>query len=323
MTVLPINREVNTPSPTTPTSINYPFAPSSSLRSVASPFTSSTVAPSSPIDVCSPLKPAGIAARHAMSRHGPLARASNPMLAASFKVQATAAELIAVPGNRLEKDFVIEKSLGQGEFSNVWEVRDRKTGQLFAVKAGRPYTGSKNRLRQLEEISILHELSREPHQHIIPYINSWEHNSRLFIQTALAPCGDLSTFLLIFAESGGIGEARVWKVLFELASGLAHIHSHNFLHLDIKPSNILITSAGSLQIADFGMSTVLTSAGGVGGVSPALPTAVDGSFVWEEGTSASVPVPSPIIDREMEGDREYLCPETLEGTVGKGADVYS
>ena len=126
-------------------------------------------------------------------------------------------------------------------------------------------------------------------------------------------------------DTGGMGEARMWKVLSELSSGLAYIHSNNFLHLDIKPSNILITADGSLKIADFGMSTVISSSGQVGGLSPVLPqSGEDGGFVWGDAKETTVPVPSPILDREVEGDREYLCPEALgEGVVGKEADVFS
>jgi mitosis inhibitor protein kinase SWE1 len=98
------------------------------------------------------------------------------------------------------------------------------------------------------------------------------------------------------------------------------------LHLDIKPSNVLITNAGSLLIADFGMSTMISPDSGVAGdVSPALPQfGEDGAFVWVEDANKEVrAVPSPILDREVEGDREYLCPEALDGVVGKEADVFS
>ena len=275
-------------------------------------------------DVSSPVERSFLPRTHLLRQQGPTARASNPMLAASFRAQegGAARAVASGGGSRLDTDFVIVQALGKGAFSQVWKVKEKATGKLFAVKAGKPYTGYKNRLRQLEEVSILHQLSREPHPHIIPFVDSWEYASRLYIRTHLAPCGDLALFLMSLSDVGGMGEARVWKVLYELSSGLQHIHAHNFLHLDLKPSNILITSAGSLQIADFGMSTIMTDAGTVGGVSPALPTAVDGEFVWDD-SKGSVPVPSPILDREVEGDREYLCPEALDGTVGREADVYS
>ena len=51
-----------------------------------------------------------------------------------------------VPTGRLEKDFVLVQSVGSGEFSKVWKVRGKKDGRLWAVKAGKPYTGLKNRL---------------------------------------------------------------------------------------------------------------------------------------------------------------------------------
>ena len=114
--------------------------------------------------------------------------------------------------------------------------------------------------------------------------------------------------------------------MYELSSGLRHIHSNNFVHLDLKPSNILITQSGSLKIADFGMSLLISSEGIVGSLSPAIPmSGQDGEFLWTELESATAAaVPSPILDREIEGDREYLCPEALNGSqVGTPADIFS
>lgn len=159
---------------------------------------------------------------------------------------------------------------------------------------------------------------------MISFIDSWEHNDRLYIRTDLAECGDLSRFLTSLGDYSGLDEARVWKTLSELSSGLQHIHSHNVLHLDIKPSNILITRIGSLKIADFGLSTISSPEGHAADLSPALPSAgKDGGFVWHEA-SFGVAGPSPILDREVEGDREYLSPEALgDGQVGREADLFS
>lgn len=284
----------------------------------------------------------------------PVIRASNPMLAASFKSAAqittparghTSQELSMFTGRpklgsegitRLETDFALVENLGSGAFSQVWKVREKKTGKVFAVKAGKPYTGAKNRLRQLEEIAILRELSLDPHPNVVQYIDSWESHSRLYILTTLVDCGDLSSFLSLLSDHGGIREARVWKSLVELAEGIDHIHKHHFLHLDVKPSNILINSAGGLVVADLGMAVVCGDGPDghmLGGMSPALPERDEkGGFVWDQvetpmdnGKKSLAMVPSPIMDREVEGDREYLCPEALSEAemIGKGADVFS
>ena len=73
------------------------------------------------------------------------------------------------------------------------------------------------------------------------------------------------------------------------SQGIKYIHDHSFLHLDLKPGNILITFEGVLKIADFGMAT-------------------------------SWPAPKGI---EIEGDREYIAPEVLLGECDKPSDIFA
>jgi mitosis inhibitor protein kinase SWE1 len=71
--------------------------------------------------------------------------------------------------------------------------------------------------------------------------------------------------------------------------GLAHIHDSGFIHLDLKPANVLITFEGVLKIGDFGMATAWPARSGV----------------------------------EGEGDREYIGPEILLGQYDKPADIFA
>jgi len=71
--------------------------------------------------------------------------------------------------------------------------------------------------------------------------------------------------------------------------GLKHIHDSGFIHLDLKPANVLITFEGVLKIGDFGMAT---------------------PWPAEEGI-------------EGEGDREYIGPEILMGHFDKPADIFA
>lgn len=74
-----------------------------------------------------------------------------------------------------------------------------------------------------------------------------------------------------------------------MGQGLKHVHDCGFIHLDLKPANVLITFEGVLKISDFGMATKWPAAPGIDG----------------------------------EGDREYIGPEILLGRFDKPSDIFA
>ncbi|CAK9781974.1 hypothetical protein CC85DRAFT_276975 [Cutaneotrichosporon oleaginosum] len=309
---------ITTPSPT-PASTRYPFVRRLSMASVTS------------VDISPTASPLLSGRVRTLSATGPVARASNPMLAATFRAHA---HMPATPAwelhigdtyipkeareagaGRYERDFVTVQALGQGEFSSVWKVRCKADDSMWAVKKGKPYSGFRDRQRQLEEVAILRAIGKAEHPNILRLVDSWEEAGRLHIRTELALCGDLANFLLSVSEFGGLEEGRVWKMLAELSSALQHIHSQGVLHLDFKPSNILITTEGSLKVADFGLSVFVIGPETSGDLGNG-----DLSIV-SSGSDRSLG-PSPASDHE--GDREYLCPEALNDVPpAPPADIYS
>lgn len=55
-------------------------------------------------------------------------------------------------------------------------------------------------------------------------------------------------------------EADVASIAAQLLDALAHAHEHGVWHRDIKPSNVIMTKAGRVKIADFGIARTDTSA---------------------------------------------------------------
>ncbi|KZT42418.1 kinase-like protein [Sistotremastrum suecicum HHB10207 ss-3] len=145
----------------------------------------------------------------------------------------------------------------------------------------------------MEEVNILAHLAKEgPHPNVLKYVDSWEENERLFIQTELCELGNFGHFLHEYGRRyERLDEGRCWKVLAELSSGLAFVHKAGVLHLDVKPSNIFLKADGRFQLGDFGMA----------------------SF-WPRDRAGGF---------EREGDRMYLAAEVLQGVYGPAADVFS
>ncbi|EPY49856.1 WEE protein kinase Wee1 [Schizosaccharomyces cryophilus OY26] len=194
------------------------------------------------------------------------------------------------PADDLHNRFRNITLLGRGEFSEVFQVEDPLERSLkYAVKKLKvKYSGPKERNRLLHEVSVQRAL--KGHDHIVELIDSWEFNGYLFMQVELCENGSLDRFLEEQGQLSRLDEFRVWKILVELALGLQYIHHKNFVHLDLKPANVMITFEGTLKIGDFGMASV-----------------------W--------PVPRGM---EREGDCEYIAPEILSNHMyDKPADIFS
>ncbi|KAK7431739.1 mitosis inhibitor protein kinase swe1 [Neonectria magnoliae] len=233
-------------------------------------------------------------------------RSSTSLLVTPVNMRTSNIDVDASLGSRFDK----VEQIGKGEFSTVYRVtqvdhrqmafdtlisttpsertRSPVKGQVFAVKkAKHPYHGPKDRDTKLREAQILKALSHA--DHVVKYYDDWEHNLHLYIQTEYCEEGTLDKFLGNVGRGGRLDDFRIFKILQDLCSGLKEIHDAGFMHLDLKPANILITFEGILKIGDFGLAQVCTSAHGV----------------------------------DVEGDREYMAPEMLKGKVGQSADVFS
>lgn len=182
--------------------------------------------------------------------------------------------------------------VGRGSFGEVYKVQNNKDGRLYAVKrSSQRFRGNSERKRSIKEARDHERIC--PHPHILDFVAAWEESGRLYIQTELC-----STSLLLHAENKppGPDEPAAWGYLCDLLSALQHLHSHGFVHLDLKPANVLITGSGRLKLGDFGLL-------------------LDVSQMGAEGRSRK--------EEAQEGDPRYMAPELLRGEYGPAADVFS
>ncbi|KAI1715606.1 protein kinase domain-containing protein [Ditylenchus destructor] len=138
----------------------------------------------------------------------------------------------------LERNFEIERRLGQGSFGEVVRVVSKEDGKKYAVKRSLTvYRSSSDRTKKIREVQR-HELL-PPHPNLVAFIKAWEEKGRLYIQTELCE----RSLEDVALEQHEIPERRA----------VQHLHAHDLLHVDIKPANIFITADGVCKLGDFGL----------------------------------------------------------------------
>ncbi|KAH8296150.1 hypothetical protein KR054_002349 [Drosophila jambulina] len=188
--------------------------------------------------------------------------------------------------SHFEQCFQRLAKLGEGSFGEVFQVRDRADGRLYAVKISKQlFRGEQYRAERLEEVRRYEEFSG--HENCIRFIRAWEQYDRLFMQMEL--CREsLEQYLL---RCQRIPEERIWHILLDLLRGLKSLHDRNLIHLDIKLDNVLIGEDDeTCKLADFGLV-----------------------FDLDRANS----------QHATEGDSRYMAPEILQGHFSKAADIFS
>ncbi|KAK8840649.1 RAC-gamma serine/threonine-protein kinase [Tritrichomonas musculus] len=147
-------------------------------------------------------------------------------------------------------DFVFIRCIGRGTFGKVNLVRQKSTGQLFALKAM-----SKRLLAEednIQQILVEREiLFQNKHPFLVSASFTFQTDTKVFIGLEYVPGGELFGRL---KEEGRISESRARLYAAEMLLGLAHLHKHGFIYRDMKPENILVDADGHLKITDFGFA---------------------------------------------------------------------
>ncbi|XP_069359304.1 cyclin-dependent kinase 12 isoform X2 [Maniola hyperantus] len=167
-------------------------------------------------------------------------------------------------GEKCVDGFQVITQIGEGTYGQVYKARDKNTGQLVALKKVRLENEKEGfPITAVREIKILRQLN---HKNIV--------NLREIVtdkQDALDFRKDKGSFYLVFEymdhDLMGLLESKMVdfteshnaSIMRQLLDGLAYCHKKNFLHRDIKCSNILMNNKGEVKLGDFGLARLWSS----------------------------------------------------------------
>ena len=154
--------------------------------------------------------------------------------------------------------YRIEEEIGHGGMAAVYLAEDLRHARKVAIKVLLPGSGGAQAYepqRFLREIRIAARLS---HPQILPVHDSGEFDGMLYFVMPYAGCETLRDRL---SKEGALPIDVAVRITRAVAAALGYAHRHNVIHRDIKPENILLQE-GEPVVADFGVATAISAAGG-------------------------------------------------------------
>ncbi|KAM4795173.1 calcium/calmodulin-dependent protein kinase type 1G [Rhinophrynus dorsalis] len=152
--------------------------------------------------------------------------------------------------NNIRDTFVFMEVLGSGAFSEVFLVKQRSTGQHFALKCIKKVSSSRDRSLE-NEIAVLKKIK---HDNIVTLEDIYESSSHFYLVMQLVSGGELFDRIL---ERGVYTEKDASNVIRQVLSAVKYLHDNGIVHRDLKPENLLYLTPdenSKIMITDFGLS---------------------------------------------------------------------
>ena len=156
-------------------------------------------------------------------------------------------------------NYELVAKLGQGGYGNVYKVKNRKTGKIYACKhlSKRDINNSEKFER---EINIL---IKADHPNIIRLYEVYQSKTSLYLIMQMCNGGEVLQRILnrIDNKEEMYSEKDAAKIFLQAMLGVEYCHNLGICHRDLKPENLLLLNAGSeennpIKIIDFGLSQI-------------------------------------------------------------------
>lgn len=186
--------------------------------------------------------------------------------------------------------YRIIEQLGQGGMATVFKAYHPNLDRYVAIKVLHPaFKQDPQFLERFQREARV--VARLDHPNIVPVFDYADHNGQSYLVMKFIEGETLKAVL----DREWPNKEQILGIVNAVGSALTYAHGQGVLHRDVKPSNILLTDAGRVYLADFGLARIA-----------------------EAGEST-------LSSDQLLGTPHYISPEQARGErdLDEGTDIYS
>lgn len=133
--------------------------------------------------------------------------------------------------------------------------RDTSSSAVTLTSAANTEKVNTYRQKFLKEARTIAALN---HPHIVKVVDVFEENGTAYYVMEYISDTSVQSYI---NQQGVLSEEEALTIIRQVGDALSFIHKQKFLHLDVKPANIMLRSATDAVLIDFGISKHYTEQG--------------------------------------------------------------
>ncbi|XP_054473467.1 calcium/calmodulin-dependent protein kinase IGa [Anoplopoma fimbria] len=148
--------------------------------------------------------------------------------------------------------FDFKGKMGSGSFSEVFMVREKTTGKLYALKCLRKKHLAHSNLEN--EINVLRRIQ---HENVVGLEDFYESQTHYYLVMQLVSGGELFDRII---DKGVYTEKDASTVIKQVLQAVSYLHENSIVHRDLKPENLLYYNTdenAKIMVSDFGLSKTM------------------------------------------------------------------
>ncbi|XP_037621035.1 calcium/calmodulin-dependent protein kinase IGa [Sebastes umbrosus] len=154
--------------------------------------------------------------------------------------------------SNIKEVFDFKGKMGSGSFSEVFMVREKKTGMLYALKCLKKKHLAHSNLEN--EINVLRRIQ---HENVVGLEDFYESRTHYYLVMQLVSGGELFDRIV---DKGVYTEKDASTVIKQVLQAVSYLHENSIVHRDLKPENLLYYDTdenAKIMVSDFGLSKTM------------------------------------------------------------------